>query len=155
MARWKFVVNDPGTKKSFQLEIDQNKALSLVGKKIGEEFEGEIIGLPGYKLKITGGTDRDGFPMHPSVPGMGRKRILLSSPPGFRPKKKGQRKRKMVRGNVISEDIAQINCKIVKKGEKPLEDLIPTKPKELKEIEAEKKEKEKKKEGGEEVKEKS
>lgn len=159
MAVFKFVVSDPETRKSYQLEIEQNKALGIIGKKIGDEFNGEIIGLKGYKLKITGGTDKDGFPMHPSVPGMGRKKVLLSKPPCFHPKKKGQRKRKTVRGNVISEDIIQINCKIIEKGEKSLEELIPKKaeekeekvePKEEKKIE-EKQEKEKK-EGGEEVK---
>jgi small subunit ribosomal protein S6e len=71
--------------------------------------------------------------MNPSVKGPGRKRVLLSSPPGFHPKLKGQRKRKTVRGDTISEDIVQVNCKVVKKGEKPLEELVPTKPKEKKE----------------------
>jgi small subunit ribosomal protein S6e len=135
MATWKFVVNDPETKKSYQIEIEQSKAISLIGKKIGDEFSGDLLGLIGYTLKITGGTDKDGFPMHPSVEGAVRKRVLLSGPPCFRPKKKGMRKRKTVRGNTISEDIAQINCKIVKKGEKPIEELIPVKPKEKKEEE--------------------
>jgi small subunit ribosomal protein S6e len=129
MAVWKFVVSDPETRKSYQVEVDQSKALGLIGKKIGDEFNGDIIGLAGYTLKITGGTDKDGFPMHPKVEGMGRKRVLLSSPPCFHPTKKGERRRKTVRGNTISEDIVQINCKIVKKGEKPVEELIPVKQK--------------------------
>lgn len=99
-----------------------------------------MIGLHGYTLKITGGTDKDGFPMHPSIKGPGRKRALLSSPPCFHPKLKGQRKRKTVHGDTISQEISQINVKIVKKGEKPLAELIPMKPKEKKE--------EKPKEGG-------
>jgi len=137
MATWKFVINDPETKKSYQLEVDQTKAVGLIGKKIGEEFSGDLLGLVGYTLKITGGTDKDGFPMHPSVSGAVRKKALLSGPPCFRPKKKGLRKRKTVRGNTISEEIAQINCKVVKKGEKLLEELIPTKPKEKKEAKPE------------------
>ena len=145
LATFKFVVNDPETRKSYQVEIEQSKALGLIGKKIGDEFSGDIIGLPGYTLKITGGTDKDGFPMHPRVDGMGRKKVLLTGPPCFHPKRKGERRRKTVRGNTISEDIAQINCKIVKKGEKPIEELIPVKKKEAKaekpkeEIKAEKK----------------
>ncbi|HDD71377.1 MAG TPA: 30S ribosomal protein S6e [Candidatus Aenigmarchaeota archaeon] len=145
MATFKFVVNDPETRRSYQVEIEQSKALGLIGKKIGDEFSGDIIGLPGYTLKITGGTDKDGFPMHPQVEGMGRKKVLLTGPPCFHPKRKGERRRKTVRGNTISEDIAQINCKIVKKGEKPIEELIPVKKKEAKaekpkeEIKAEKK----------------
>jgi len=129
MPTFKIVISDPTTRKSYQLELEQSKALALIGKKIGEEFNGDLIGLPGYTLKITGGTDKDGFPMHPSVEGAIRKKVLLSKPPGFHPRKKGERRRKTVRGNTISEDIAQINMKVIKKGEKPLEELIPTKPK--------------------------
>lgn len=133
MPVFKFVISEPETKKSFQLEVDQNRASGLFGKKIGDEFSGDVIGLAGYSLKITGGTDRDGFPMHPSVKGPGRKRVLLSAPPGFHPKLKGQRKRKTVRGNTLSEDITQVNVKVIKKGEKTLEELVPMKPKEKKE----------------------
>lgn len=129
MAEYKIVVSDPETRKAYQLEIDKSKASFLVGKKIGEEFDATPLGLAGYVLKITGGTDKDGFPMHPNVEGMVKKKVLLSGPPCFHPEKKGQRKKKTVRGNTISEDIVQINCKVVKKGEKPLEELIPKKEK--------------------------
>ena len=124
MSTFKFVINDPETRKSYQTEIEQSKALIVIGKKIGDEINLDFLGLPGYKGKITGGTDKDGFPMHPAIPGTGRKRVLLSGPPGFHPKLKGQRKRKTVRGNTISEDIKQINCKIVQKGSKPLEEIF-------------------------------
>lgn len=130
---FKLVISDPGTKKSYQKEVEEDKAISLVGKKIGDEFSGDTINLSGYTLQITGGTDKDGFPMHPSVSGSVKKRLLLTGTPGFHPKLKGQRKRKTVRGNAISTDIVQINCKVVKKGEKTLEELIPMKPKEKKE----------------------
>lgn len=133
MAIFKFVINDPEKRKSYQVEVDQSKVMGLIGKKIGEEFNGDVLGLIGYSLKITGGTDKDGFPMYPKVPGMVRKKILLSSPPGFHPKIKGQRKRKMIHGDTVSESIIQINCKITKKGEKPIEELITIKPKEKKE----------------------
>lgn len=121
---FKIVISDPETRKSYQLEIEKSNASFLVGKKIGDEIDGNLLGLAGYKLKITGGTDKDGFPMHPSVHGPGRKRVLLSGPPGFHPTKKGERRRKTVRGNTISFDIVQINCKIVQKGEKPLEEIF-------------------------------
>lgn len=146
MPNFKFVISEPETRKSYQLEVDQNKAIGVVGKKIGEEFNGDLIGLSGYTLQITGGTDKDGFPMHPSVRGPGRKKVLLSGVPGFHPILKGQRKRKMVRGDTLSQDIVQINVKVVKKGEKPLEELVPMKPKEKKE------EKPKEVKGGEESK---
>jgi len=124
MGIFKIVINDPETRKSYQMEVDQEKASFLVGKKIGDQFDGNLIGLPGYTLEIRGGSDKDGFPMHPSVQGTAKKRILLAGPPGYHPPKKGVRKRKTVRGNTISFDIVQINCKVVKKGEKPLEEIF-------------------------------
>ncbi|TAL46931.1 30S ribosomal protein S6e [archaeon] len=130
MASVKIVISEPQTKKTFQKEIDQAVAVGLIGKKIGDEVSGDIFGLAGYSLQITGGSDSDGFPMHPELKGPGRKRLLLGGTPGFHPWAKGMRKRKMVHGNTISDDIAQINSKVTKKGEKPLEELVPMKPKE-------------------------
>jgi small subunit ribosomal protein S6e len=128
----KIVVSDPATKKSYQLDVEKDKIVFLFGKKIGDEVNGDFIGLTGYTLQITGGSDKDGFPMHPSVEGTGRRRVLLKGPPGFHPKLKGERKRKTVRGNTISDDLSQINVKVIKPGIIPLEQLIPSKPKESK-----------------------
>jgi len=129
MPTFKLVISDPENRKAYQIEIDQNRASFLIGRKIGEDVDFSPIGLTGYVVKITGGTDKDGFPMHPEVEGAVKKKVLLSGPPGFHPQRKGQRKKKTVRGNTISTDIVQINCKIVKKGEKPLEELVPKKEK--------------------------
>jgi len=128
----KFVISEPETRKAYQLDVDYTKVVGIFGKKIGEEFNGDLIGLNGYTLKITGGSDKDGFPMHPDVKGPGRKKVLLSGKPGFHPKIKGQRKRKIVRGDTLSDAIAQVNVKVVKRGEKPLDQIVPTKPKEKK-----------------------
>jgi len=124
MAEFKFVVSDPKTKKSYSVAVSQEKAASLIGKKIGDKFDGSIIGLSGYELEITGGTDKDGFPMLTSIHGPVRKKIVLSSKPGYKPKLKGQRKRKTVRGNTISFDIVQINTKVVKYGQKLLDEVL-------------------------------
>ncbi len=125
MAVFKLVVSDPATRKSLKIELDQSKAVGLVGKKIGEQIDADGIGLSGYTLQITGGTDKDGFPMHPSVRGAVKKKIILSSAPGFHPTMKGLRKRKTVRGDTISDDIVQINTKIVKAGAKPFSEMLP------------------------------
>jgi len=126
---FKVVVSDPKSRKAYQMEVEKEKLAFLIGKKIGEEFDATQIGLPGYVLKITGGSDKDGFPMVPFVEGPLRTRVLLKKPPGYRPEKKGVRRKKTVRGNTISFDIVQINTKVVKFGEKSLEELIPAKPK--------------------------
>lgn len=123
MPSWKIVISDPISRRAYQIEIDQSLAPQLIGKKIGDIIDGNLIGLPGYELQITGGTDKDGFPMHPNITGSIKQKILLSSPPCFHPRKKGERKKRTVRGNTITSDIVQINVKIVKKGEKPIEEF--------------------------------
>lgn len=114
--------------KTYKVEVKEPQARRLIGLKIGDTFDGGIVGLPGYELQITGGTDRDGFPMRADVAGTGRHDILLARGPGFRPKKRGERRRKKVRGNTISELIVQMNTKVTKAGEKPIEELLKLEP---------------------------
>ncbi|MHC1566266.1 MAG: 30S ribosomal protein S6e [Candidatus Syntropharchaeia archaeon] len=120
----KVVVSDPKTGKAYQVELEGAKINRLIGKSIGDTVEGDIVGLRGYELLICGGTDKDGFPQRRDLPGPGRKKILLAHGTGYRPKRKGVRRRKMVRGREISPDIAQVNVKIVKYGVKPPEELL-------------------------------
>jgi len=124
---FKVVVADPETGKSYPLEARDPEARKLVGLRIGDKFGGEVVGLPGYELQITGGTDRDGFPMRTDITGIGRTSVVLSDGPGFSPSRRGERRRKLVRGRAISDAIVQVNSKIVKRGEKPLEELLPKK----------------------------
>jgi small subunit ribosomal protein S6e len=128
----KLVVSDQKTGKSFQMEINKDLENYFIGKSIGQTLDGNLIGLPGYKLKITGGSDFSGFPMRPDLAGTQRKKVLLSSPPGYRPKEKGIRKRKSVVGKVISSSIEQINSVVLEYGPKPLEELMPKSQKEEK-----------------------
>jgi small subunit ribosomal protein S6e len=99
--------------KAWQVTLSGPPAEQLIGLKIGDTFDGELVGLPGYKLEIRGGSDNSGFPMIPSIPGPVKKRVLLSGPPGFHPREDGERRRKTVRGNTISSDIVQVNVVIV------------------------------------------
>lgn len=127
MAEIKVVINDPQTGKSYQKVIDTKKLKQLVGLKIGEEFDGGLIDLPGYRLKITGGSDKDGFPMRKGIHTTGRVRVLVSSGPGYKPKEKGIRRRKTIRGEIIAEDISQINAMVVKEGKQKLEEIFGSK----------------------------
>lgn len=113
MAKFKLIISD-NDGKSQVVELEGDKAQVLIGKKIGESINGFIFGIRDSKLKVTGGSDKDGFPMRPNVHGGVRKPVLLSGGVGFRPRVLGQRKRKMVRGNVITEEIVQVNLKIIK-----------------------------------------
>jgi len=116
----KLVVSDPKSKRAFQKEVEE---ANLLGKKLGEKISGEAFGLTGYEIEVTGGSDKDGFPMRKDLPGTARKRLVLTAGTGFHPKRKGQRKRKSVRGNTISQDIAQVNAKVVKAGAKAINEL--------------------------------
>ena len=121
---FKLIISDPETAKAIQFELDDAKTNALVGKTVGTIVEGDLVGLPGYKLKITGGSDTSGFPMRPDVHGSGKKRILIRGTPGFKPKRRGIAKRKMVRGRELGTDISQVNMRIEEKGSTPLEELI-------------------------------
>ncbi len=118
------VVSDPISKKASTIQLNPHQFRLLIGKKIGDTLDASPFGLKGT-LKITGGTDKDGFPMRPDVSGPRKVRILLSGGVGYHPKRKspskkkkkrsrrpvkGVRKRVTVRGNTISEEIAQINA---------------------------------------------
>lgn len=122
------------------INLEPNK-FPLAGKKIGETFNGALIGLPGYELKITGGSDKSGIPLRKDVHGPVKKRLLLSAGPGYNPINKGIRKRKIIRGNEITDDTTQINTIVVKFGKEKLF----TPPAEGAEPKAEKKKEEKKK----------
>jgi len=128
----KVVISDPKAGKSYQAEIPKDKEGSLAGLKVGDSFDGGIIGAGGYKLQITGGSDKDGIPMRPDVAGGRRIYAILASGAGIRAKEKGERRRKAIRGNVVTAETAQLNTKVVEAGEKKLEELFPTKPKEEK-----------------------
>jgi len=131
--------------KSISRELKDNDANVLLGLQVGQETDASILGMQG-KIKITGGSDKSGVPMRGDVAGVPRKRILISKGVGLQDVKKGLRKRKLVRGNIISEEIYQINCKydgkidLEPKKEAPKE--VPKKeaPKEVPKKEAPKKE---------------
>ena len=137
----KVVVADPESGKAYQVEAEEARSHSLFTLRIGDKFDGEVVGLSGFELQITGGTDKDGFPMRFDVVGSRRARILIAGGVGFNSKRDGERKRRLVRGDAVSPDIAQLNTKVVKKGSKPIEQIL--KPKEEK-AEGEEKPKEEK-----------
>jgi len=124
MPEMKLVLANPKNGKTYQITLDEKKTRALIGRKIGEVISGDLIGLPGYEIEITGGSDKDGVPMRPDVHGGVRKRVLLSGPPGFHPTRLGERRRKTVRGNIVTDEIVQVNAKIVKEGEKPIEEIL-------------------------------
>lgn len=96
--------------KSITQELKDRAAQPLVGSKIGAVLDSSVIGVAGGKLKITGGSDKSGTPMRSDVHGGVKKYVLLSTGVGNRSE---ARIRKLVRGNMITEEIYQLNCMLV------------------------------------------
>ena len=115
MAKFKIIISDPDSGTSKTVELEEDRTVALIGRRMGEILDGSIVGLSGHKVQITGGSDKDGFPMRPSVHGGVRRNVILGGGVGFNPKDDGERRRKMVRGNVITDEIVQINMKITEK----------------------------------------
>lgn len=102
--------------------IEGDDRAPFYGLIVGNEFKGDLIDpkFKDYVFEITGGSDDDGVPMRRDLEGTSRKRLLLSGGVGYNPQREGVRKRKLVRGNEIFDDIAQINIKVIKEGKTPL-----------------------------------
>ncbi len=121
MAKFKVIVSDPEAGTSKVVELEETRAAPFIGRRLGETLDGSAVDLPAHTVQILGGSDKDGVPMRGNVHGGIRRRVVLSGGAGFSPKKKGERRRKTVRGNVITDEIVQINMKIVERPAKPAE----------------------------------
>ena len=117
MANFKLTISDIKGK-SLSKELKDSDANPLLGLQLGNETDATVVGLTG-KLKLTGGSDKSGVPMRSDVHGSARKRVLLSKGVGLQAAEHGDRVRKLIRGNTISEEIYQINCRF--DGELPVE----------------------------------
>lgn len=124
MVEFQVVIADTKEGKSYQSKVEGHHANSLIGKKIGNEVDGIFVGLPGYKLEITGGSDLDGVPMKKNLPGPGRKKILGKGGIGFKSNPNNVKVKKTLRGNSISTNINQINMKIIQYGPKKIEEAF-------------------------------
>jgi small subunit ribosomal protein S6e len=122
MVEFKVVVSEKA--KSVARTIGDPQAAGFLGKRIGETIGGELLGASGYTFKITGGTDKSGFPLRPDVPGARQTRLYVGEGFGFHAPRRGMRQRRTFRGNTISEDTVQINLVIAQAGPKPLAELF-------------------------------
>ena len=118
----KIVISDPKAGKTYQTELEQVGVLA--GKKVGEVIQGSLLNMPDYELEITGGSDKVGNPMRKEVEGSAPRRLLLTKGVGFKPRFKGERRKKRVLGRTISADIVQVNAKVVKYGSRKLESIF-------------------------------
>ncbi len=123
MADFKIVVSDPKTK-AYQFDVTGPEANQYIGKSIGETVDGATVGLSGYILKITGGSDKGGIVMRGDLPGPKRQKVLVTTGIGSKPKSHGIRRRKSMRGKEISNDTSQINTKVIEYGNKTIDVIL-------------------------------
>ena len=133
----KCVINDVKTGKSYNKPLENSQ---LIGRKLGDVVPGGLLGLTGYELQLTGGSDTAGFPLKQELEGGVRKKPLLKQGDvGVHIKRKGVVLRKTVRGNAINEFTAQVNLKVKKYGTKSVADLLGGEEKKEGEAKAEEK----------------
>ena len=108
MVEFKVVISD-SKGKSISQEIKDKNAQPILGSKIGDLIDSSIFGFNKGKIKITGGSDKSGTPMRSDLHGGVKKYILMTGSVGARNLDLGERKRKLVRGNLVTEEIFQLN----------------------------------------------
>ncbi len=114
----KIVISDPKTGKAYSKKIDS--PATFANKRIGETVELGQIGLDGYEAKISGGSDKQGFPMKKDLKGSARHKIFI-----LKNRKNGTKIRISKRGNTVSDETSQLNLMVTKHGAKKLEELLP------------------------------
>ncbi|KAF9166224.1 40S ribosomal protein S6 [Actinomortierella ambigua] len=117
-----------GCQKTIEFD-DERKVRIFYDKRISTEVAADSLGdeFKGYVFKITGGNDKQGFPMKQGVLLPNRVRLLLSKGHScYRPRRTGERKRKSVRGCIVGSDLSVLAVTIVKQGEQDLPGLTDT-----------------------------
>lgn len=109
--------------------VDDHKLRIFFDKRMGSEVLADPLGddWKGYVFKITGGNDKQGFPMKQGVLTNGRVRLLLSKGHScYRPRRDGERRRKSVRGCIVDANLSVLSLVIIRKGEKEIPGLTDT-----------------------------
>jgi len=123
----KLNISNPATgcQKVYEVD-DEQKIKHFYEKRMAQEITADHLGpeWAGYVFRITGGNDKQGFPMKQGVLSQGRVKLLLSKGQScYRPRRTGERKRKSVRGCIVNHNLSILNLAIVKKGEGEIEGL--------------------------------
>merc|ERR1712072_1475288 len=117
-----------GMQKCLQID-DDKKLLPFFDKRVAQEISGDSLGdeFKGYRFRISGGNDKQGFPMLQGVLTPDRVRLLLKKGSKcYRQRRTGEMKRKSVRGCIVSHEISVLNLVLVKKGEQEIPGLTDT-----------------------------
>merc|ERR1712110_232871 len=109
---------ETGMQKCIDID-DDKKLLPFFDKRIAAEVSGDSLGdeFKGYRFRISGGNDKQGFPMMQGVLSPDRVRLLLrKGSKCYRQRRTGEMKRKSVRGCIVSHELSVLNLVMVAKG---------------------------------------
>jgi small subunit ribosomal protein S6e len=121
MPTFQVVVGDPDSGDSYQFDVDGQSANRFIGRELGEEVDGAAVGLDGYTLELTGGSDDAGRPLREDVAGSNLTEVLLAErSTGYHPDRDGERRRVTVRGREVTETVVQINATVSEHGEESI-----------------------------------
>jgi len=124
MVEFTVAVSDPETGTTYQVDVSEQDANRFMSRELGEEVAGSAVGLDGFTLELTGGSDNAGRPMRADVAGPNLKEVLLEGGTGYDPSRDGERKRVTVRGREVSADTRQINVRIAERGDGDVDELL-------------------------------
>jgi len=124
MAEFTVAVADPDSGDTYQVDVADQDANRFIGRSIGETVEGSAVGLDGFTLELTGGSDDAGRPMREDVPGTALEELLLEGGTGYHPERDGERKRVTVRGAEVGDATRQINARITERGSGDVAELL-------------------------------
>ncbi|XP_036135569.1 40S ribosomal protein S6-like [Molossus molossus] len=112
------------------IEVDNERRLrNFYQKRMATEVAADALGeeWKGYVVRISGGNDKQGFPMKQGVVSHSHVPLLPSKGHScYGPRRTGERKRKSVRGCTVDANLSVLNLVIVKKGEKDIPGLTDT-----------------------------
>jgi small subunit ribosomal protein S6e len=125
MPTFQVVVGDPDSGDSYQFDVEDQAGNRFVGRELGEEVDGGAVGLDGYSLRLTGGSDTAGRPMREDVAGPSLTEVMLAGrSTGYHPEREGERRRVTVRGREVTDEIVQIDATIAERGEQSVDELL-------------------------------
>ena len=129
-VKMKLNISYPANGTQKLIEVDEERKLRVfMDRRMGQEVPGDSVGdeFKGYIFKITGGNDKQGFPMKQGIMHPTRVRLLLADGHScYRPRRTGERKRKSVRGCIVGMDLSVLALSIVKQGDAELPGLTDT-----------------------------
>jgi len=123
----KLNISNPATGAQKLIDIeDEMKVRPFMDKRISQEVDASCLGneWKGYVFRVSGGNDKQGFPMKQGILTNNRVRLLMKKGTScYRERRSGERRRKSVKGCIVDMNMSVLALTIVKKGEAEIEGL--------------------------------